>query len=1141
MALSEDLISQFVRITNDNVSKNSESTHYGTVVRDEESGTVWLQLDGSDEYTPITTTADYIAGERVIVRIKDHTATIIGNLSSPAARTEDVKEAGSKITKVENLVADKVSTDQLAAESARIDDLVVETAVIKESLLADDAEIGNLLVDNIEIKKQLSANKASIDNLSANKLDATVASATYATIENLDATNIKVHNLESTYGTFEQLTTKKLEAVDAEFKNIDSKYATITALNVEKGRIDDLEADMITADHAVIKDLEAGIAEIDTLIFGSATGDVIQSSFANAVIAQLGNAQIKSAMIESVAANKITSGDIITNNVRVMSEDGSLIISDETMQISDENRVRVQIGKDADNDYSINIWDQNGNLMFSKGGITDSAIKDKIIRDDMVSDTANIAAHKLDIDSLFEEINGSTKTIKSTRVYLDEKAQALDVAFKAMETDMSGLGKTVSSQGTQLTTIQGQISSKVWQQDIDTAKGEMSTQYSVLKQDLDSFESTVNSTYATKTELGEINVGVRNLYVVKNSVEGYLLNNNASLGVMNDIRQEHTSDFIPVREGESYVFQVWVTVDEADVDEPTLWMAYSLYDADKNPATNRPAKRSMNVLPNGQCYDLFKIDIPAGAEYIRVSARLYSDGLVKLEKGTIPTEWSQAPEDIAEMGVVAEISNNTVIIRQDLNGLESSVTNTYATKSELNDVANNVSTVEERIDSAESTIKQQATSIGLCATKSEVESVKTEAINSANANTSNLLANYSTTSQMNAAIQVSANAIQSSVSSTYATKSEVNNVDDKFENYSTTVQMNSAIEQQANSIRSSVSSTYATKTSVTDIKVGGRNLYIEKNAVDGFLSSNGDGSIMAPGGVTKEKTSELIPVSPGDDVRFQVWVTTPEDSYVWYGYQFFKEDGTALDTNRPAQHLYDMAGGYYHAEYSPIVVPEGAAYIRVSVRMFEDGKIKVEIGNKATDWTPAPEDMATEQDVDKVLAAAEAAQETASNAETLIQQLSHSISMLVTDGNGTSLMTQTEDGWTFSTADIQANVAEVAELLDTLTNNLGSTDNTVDVLERAVADLGEIAEYVKIGTYENEPCIELGESDSEFKMRITNTRILFMEGSNIVAHISNQSLHIKKAVIEEELQQGDFVWQIRSNGNLGLIWKGVSS
>lgn len=95
--------------------------------------------------------------------------------------------------------------------------------------------------------------------------------------------------------------------------------------------------------------------------------------------------------------------------------------------------------------------------------------------------------------------------------------------------------------------------------------------------------------------------------------------------------------------------------------------------------------------------------------------------------------------------------------------------------------------------------------------------------------------------------------------------------------------------------------------------------------------------------------------------------------------------------------------------------------------------------------------------------------------------------------------------------------------------------------QRSIADLGVIGEYVKIGTYEDEPCIELGETDSDFKLVITNTRIMFMEGTGVPAYISNQSLFIKKAVIEEELQQGGFIWKARSNGNLGLIWKGVSS
>lgn len=170
---------------------------------------------------------------------------------------------------------------------------------------------------------------------------------------------------------------------------------------------------------------------------------------------------------------------------------------------------------------------------------------------------------------------------------------------------------------------------------------------------------------------------------------------------------------------------------------------------------------------------------------------------------------------------------------------------------------------------------------------------------------------------------------------------------------------------------------------------------------------------------------------------------------------------------------------------------------------------------------------------------AESTDERVSVAETLIQQLSDSISMIVTDENGSSLMTQTESGWTFSMAEINTALNDVSNSLDTLQQGVGDTSNTVNVLEQAVADLGVLAEYIKVTTYEGEPCIELGDLESDFKLLITNTRIMFLEGSGVPAYINNQSLYINKAVVEEEMQQGGFVWKVRSNGNMGLMWKGV--
>ena len=89
--------------------------------------------------------------------------------------------------------------------------------------------------------------------------------------------------------------------------------------------------------------------------------------------------------------------------------------------------------------------------------------------------------------------------------------------------------------------------------------------------------------------------------------------------------------------------------------------------------------------------------------------------------------------------------------------------------------------------------------------------------------------NYSTTSQMNSAINQKANEITSTVSETYATKSALNTVDGKFADYSTTSAMNSAIQQKANEITSSVSQTYTTKADFNDLSIGGTNLLLNSD------------------------------------------------------------------------------------------------------------------------------------------------------------------------------------------------------------------------------------------------------------------------------------------------------------------------
>ena len=795
MALSSDLVAQFVKVTNDSTKPEGEVTVYGTIT--EYDGRNFVKLDGSDLLTPITTTTAVKPGERVTVLIKNHTATVTGNITSPSAQDRDVANTASKISEFEIAIGYRVVTEELDAVNATID-----------SLKAKVAKFGEMTAVNADIEN-LRAEYASLDRVYA---------------KDVEILNAYVENIRAKFGDFVDISAEDLEAMNADIDqlkayNADFTYVSADVLKALKASIENMDVGDLSAIHASIEDLEADNADIKELIFGEASGDIIHTSFANSVIAQLGEAQIKSAMIESVAADKITSGDIITNNVCVLSEDGKLLISDETIQISDDTRVRVQIGKDASNDYSINIWDADGNLMFSKGGITDSAIKEAIIRNDMVSDTANISAHKLDIDSLFEEINGSTKTIKSTRVHLDDENQSLDVAFKTLSSTVGEQGETIESQGTAISTMQGQITSKIWQQDINTATGEMSTQYSELDQKIDGFSTTVRDTYTTKTDFNKLSIGGRNYFSPSNVVD--LGCTTAAGGVSSLIATGScVSFYVPTVAGE-----VW-----------TL---------------------SRSTTENNRFDYCFTIDEPAA------NVPIYN--------------WnSDHRNDLEIVGITTPADYNYLVI---------------------------------------------------------------------------------------------------------------------------------------------------------------------------YLSNQND----------------------------------------------------------------DLPN------------------------------IKLEKGNKVTDWSPAPEDMATSDELSNVQSSADLVEERVTTTESLIQQLSHSIMTLVTDSNGESLMVQNGDGWTFSTEQIQTAINNASENLNKLTDDMGDVNTAVDALKTAVDDLGVLSDYVKIGTYENEPCIELGESDSDFKLLITNTRIMFMEGSGMPAYINNQSLYIKKAVVEEELQQGEFVWKSRSNGNLGLIWKGVTS
>lgn len=358
-----------------------------------------------------------------------------------------------------------------------------DTSDTVDNITTDNGTVDGDAIDSIDAAKVLRLDEVIAGSAKFVEVNTQILNVS----DLLQAANSKIGTLEVT----------KLTATDA-----DLKYATIENLTAATGRIETLETNALTAGSALIHSLTSDVANINTLMFGTASGGSLTTEFSNSVVSLIGDAQVKSAMIKDITADKVTSGKLYTNLVEVVSQSGNLSIADNTIQIKDDLEVaRVQIGKDATGDYNMYVWDSTGRLMFDALGLTADGIQREIIRDDMVSENANISAKKLDISSLFTEINGSTETIKAGRIYVDADNQTLDIAFKQMSTDVqtattkadsvyslaesantnaysalaqvNTITETVSTQGTQLTAVQGQISSKVWQQDITTAVTEL--------------------------------------------------------------------------------------------------------------------------------------------------------------------------------------------------------------------------------------------------------------------------------------------------------------------------------------------------------------------------------------------------------------------------------------------------------------------------------------------------------------------------------------------------------------------------------------------------------------------------------------------------------------------------------------------
>lgn len=365
------------------------------------------------------------------------------------------------------------------AEKHTIEQAITSVTDDVTLIQADYGEVGFLLSEIITsgtvIADFIDAEKVATNKLLAAAIEATFLYAQHAELEMLNVVSL--------------------------FAN----YATLENLTAYRAEVEVLLADFIRADQAIIGSLTvdevfARVAEVFELLSFQITSEGVSSIKVTSEQLVVSDGFITDAMILSLAADKIKTGTIYTNLVNIQSESGNLLISDNTIQIKDSaSTPRVQVGKDANADYNMYVWDVNGNLMFDATGIHADGIKQPIIRNDMVSETANISGSKLNIDSVVTEINDGTTTLKASKVLFDETEQTLDISFKTLSDLTDDLNSEVTAQGTAINVLQGQITNKVWQTDINTSVSPLNTKITTLTNNYSTLDQTVGSISATVT------------------------------------------------------------------------------------------------------------------------------------------------------------------------------------------------------------------------------------------------------------------------------------------------------------------------------------------------------------------------------------------------------------------------------------------------------------------------------------------------------------------------------------------------------------------------------------------------------------------------------------------------------------------
>ena len=175
--------------------------------------------------------------------------------------------------------------------------------------------------------------------------------------------------------------------------------------------------------------------------------------------------------------------------------------------------------------------------------------------------------------------------------------------------------------------------------------------------------------------------------------------------------------------------------------------------------------------------------------------------------------------------------------------------------------------------------------------------------------------------------------------------------------------------------------------------------------------------------------------------------------------------------------------------------------------------VKLERGNKATDWTPAPEDYLTsDETTDKIT---ELRQEVNSNIEQTGEAIKSSVYEKV------YLKDDVDTLFSSVNTEVEQTKTSWQVTFNQLVNQLNDYSDGSD------AAFDEIRKYIRF----EDGNILLGNSSSPLILRIRNDRIQFLQNGYEVAYISDQRMYNTTCEIINQLRIADSAWTVEYNAS----------